>query len=94
MFAYAKLAFLSSCALAAVASAAPNVHRQNDLPPPFGGFHIGNGALSRHSSCRRNNFRAYIATTLEPGGTGACGSIIDADEFGVGVSLELFNTFP
>lgn len=91
MFAFAKLVFLSSCVLAAVASAAPNLHRQNDLPPPFNGTHTSDGALLNHSF----DYWLYdsICTFFKPD-LGACGFTNGPNYLIVTVSTELFDSFP
>lgn len=45
MFSFAQLVFLVPLTFTAGVVAAPNTPRQNNLPPPFNGTHIGEGEL-------------------------------------------------
>ena len=43
MFSFAKLVVLAAAAVAGSAASISNEVRQNNLPPPFGGTHSGDG---------------------------------------------------
>lgn len=45
MLSFTKIVSLASLAFASGVVATPNARRQNNLPPPFNGTHIGEGEL-------------------------------------------------
>lgn len=94
MFSFTKLVALTSCAFVAVSAVAINTARQNNLPPPFGGTHSGDGtSFLSYLKFLKHTLKGTSGTFFEPG-LGACGITNGPNDLIVAVSAQLYDSFP